>query len=1123
MRLAAILSSSLILLAIFSAFGYAHSKRFLSGGFVEEIWIIEDSTRTQLYLPYAISQPELITGGGDTLSADSEYKWIDSLKAIKIDENYTITYPDTLKILYRSLQVSESWEFFYYELDTAQTSIDSLTEYKPEPIKTGKAIDPFKNWEGLRRKGTITRGLSFGGSEGAVTSGLHLELSGKPASDVVVDAVLDDRDLPASSNQGGSATLSELDKILLKISSPYLDAELGDWDLNWQNGRYSRITKRLKGGHLTGRYGVMTAEAAAAGSDNTFHSIMINADAGIQGPYDLTDKNGNRGVTVIVGSEKVYLDGDLLSRGRTNQYTIDYRNGTIAFTPAVIILDNSRIEVEYEYIDGNYARHFYAGKLAANRIVDGKLTVESNFIAEGRNRDRPLSFDWKSEWKNKVKDAGDNPLAATVSGIDTVGRGEGDYIWESIDGRRILKFSQPDSAGKPTGFLSVTFSVDSAGDYSRHYDSDLQAYYFEWEGVNQGNWSPVIYLPLPENLNHYSILFDYDDKFYRIESEAAFSDFDKNTLSSIGDDNNSGFAYNAAAYFGDSKNSTVFGLLKFDARDGRYASLQRSQEPDYLHRWNITDDLEGERREYEAEISLRPYSGLLFQSGAGWLDRGEDGNNYRYELKSEWAYSQIRTFLYYSLARRTGKQDSSSNDRETLTGQISRSRGAIKPGYVFDQETVDAGKSGNRWRNHNLYLDLGKNRTNNLRIAFRYSNEDLKTVNGYINSTDMRTVQTDWSLRNADFGGAGLSLQRSYLTYGDPFLANSVSNSVDLRFYYLPVNSPLRFDMDYALNTGNRRIELPVAEYAGENKGNYRREGSRYVPDPNGDFILTGAETDTVGLSTNVKLSSKLYWRRKKQNVGESGVLNALTSSTTRLDVFLSTEAGDPLEAVFLYPTAFKTGDLINSNLHFNQDFNFLERNSTGNGKLSVRYIEDRSRFSAGGELVQDFTSVLRLRNRIDKLINTRIEPVYGYSKRTGLISGKSRSKVESWGSEQELILRNAEMKFEPGIEFEYEERNDRLDGYKAIIRSWIPSLNWSIMQDGLLRIETEYARLTSSSPSPNYDLDKGWQKGDNYVVTANFDYLIRSYLTVRAFYRGRWIGKRVPRHEGFLELTATL
>ena len=60
-------------------------------------------------------------------------------------------------------------------------------------------------------------------------------------------------------------------------------------------------------------------------------------------------KGGTPG-QVVAGSERVYLNGQLLHRGDGQDYVVDYDRGLLTFTPARPITGESRLTVEYQYL-----------------------------------------------------------------------------------------------------------------------------------------------------------------------------------------------------------------------------------------------------------------------------------------------------------------------------------------------------------------------------------------------------------------------------------------------------------------------------------------------------------------------------------------------------------------------------------------------------------------------------------------------------------------------------------------------------------------------------------------------------------------------------------------------------
>ena len=83
---------------------------------------------------------------------------------------------------------------------------------------------------------------------------------------------------------------------------------------------------RIAGSDIDGSVSFTGATARGKYTTNQFQGMES-----VQGPYLLTGANGENHLLIIAGSERVYLDGELMTRGDVNDYTIDYSSGEVTF------------------------------------------------------------------------------------------------------------------------------------------------------------------------------------------------------------------------------------------------------------------------------------------------------------------------------------------------------------------------------------------------------------------------------------------------------------------------------------------------------------------------------------------------------------------------------------------------------------------------------------------------------------------------------------------------------------------------------------------------------------------------------------------------------------------------
>lgn len=435
------------------------------------------------------------------------------------------------------------------------------------------ATNPWQSGS-LISNGAYTRGLSFGNSQNLVfNSNLNLQLNGKLGNDLELQAALSDNSIPLQPD-GTTRQLQEFDRIFIQLKRKNTALTAGDYDLTRPAGYFSNYFKRLQGGMVEykgiGDLGLgsrkrrvsqssilnpqsqdtLGVRVAAAVSRGKFARQLVQGQEGNQGPYRLQGAEGERFIIVLAGTEKVFLDGQLLRRGLSDDYIIDYNLGEVTFTPRRLISKDSRLIIEFEYAVQTYLR----STLAANTNWNTRRgRAYFNFYSEQDSRNNGGAQELSVVERRRLAEVGDNLRNAFASGVDTLA---------DFDPSRVL-YRIVDSVvcGVPTPILYFSTSPDSARFTARftevlpgqgNYVLALTAAngrVYRWSPPDPvtcqptGNFEPVVRLIAPELRQLYAAGGDFQVfKGGRVTAEVALSNRDLNRFSPLGNEDNYGVA-----------------------------------------------------------------------------------------------------------------------------------------------------------------------------------------------------------------------------------------------------------------------------------------------------------------------------------------------------------------------------------------------------------------------------------------------------------------------------------------------------------------------------------------------------------------------------------------------------
>jgi hypothetical protein len=597
-----------------------------------------------------------------------------------VNSTLTWTHPpagvDSVLITYRA---------FPYKLNSVarRYNYDSIQNYflvRPyDRDKSGQSsTDNFFNFGNITYNGSFGRSISFGNSQDAVvTSNLNLQISGFLADSIEISAAITDNNIPIQPD-GTTADLNEFDKIFLQFKKKNWALTMGDIDLRQNQLYFLNFYKRLQGAsfettteiapHVTNK--VLASAAIAKGK---FTRNIFPGQEGNQGPYKLQGANGELYFIVLAGTEKVFIDGQLMQRGEDQDYIINYNTAEVTFTANRMITQDARIQVEFEYADRNYLNvNLY---LYDEATINDRLKVRLALFSNSDSRNSPINQTLTPDQNKFLSRLGDSITHAyyPVANIDTFAAGK--VLYRRVDTTYINK------AGAVVHDSAFVFSTDitqtlynlsfaNVGQGYGNYIPDLNGVngnVYIWvapvNGVMQGSYEAAEFLVTPKTQTIMTIGADYAvDKHTSVSVEAAKSHYDINTLSTIDKKNDDGYA--AKFQFKNLKTlgSSAKGLQLTSAAGYEYVQknfnpLERLRSPEFTRDWGLSLAVNpADERIYNASFLLSDKKLNSIKYDVARYDRGDGFSGMRNTV------SHHQTFHDWTVTDQVSLTTSDSNN-----------------------------------------------------------------------------------------------------------------------------------------------------------------------------------------------------------------------------------------------------------------------------------------------------------------------------------------------------------------------------------------------------------------------------------------------------------------------------
>lgn len=460
-------------------------------------------------------------------------------------------HSDSIDITYRvfPFRINQTVQRYNFDSIRYNFSVD-----KPFTFKSNSATNKLIDFGDLNYNGSIGRGISFGNNQDAVVnSTLNLQLNGFIGDSLEFNAAISDNNIPIQP-QGNTQNIQDFDRIFMQVKKGGWQVNFGDIDIRQNEDRFLNFYKRLQGASFLSNsefnHGMKNSLiASGAIAKGKFTKNVITPLEGNQGPYKLYGGNNEVYFAVLAGTEKVFIDGQLMERGEDRDYVIDYNTAEITFTAKRLITKDSRIQVEFEYGDRNYLNSMIYARDEFN--IKDKVVISVGLYSNSDAKNSPINQTLTDSQRHFLSTIGNNTDSAlfpsaivdTFSAnkilykrVDTVVNGNADSVYVF-------------STNKDDTLYNLSFTNVGLGNGNYIADEgNANGRVFTWiapvNGKPQGEWEPVVFLVTPRKHQIISGTARYNiNKHTYFKFSGAASNYDVNTFSAIGNTDNRGTAW----------------------------------------------------------------------------------------------------------------------------------------------------------------------------------------------------------------------------------------------------------------------------------------------------------------------------------------------------------------------------------------------------------------------------------------------------------------------------------------------------------------------------------------------------------------------------------------------------
>lgn len=1013
---------------------------------------------------------------------------------------------------------------------------------------------------GLKKSGSISRGIAFGNRQDlSVNSSLNLELSGYVAPNLQVLASITDDNLPIQP-EGNTNKLQEFDQVFIQLFNDRFKLIAGDFWLSKPDGYFMTYKKRGQG--LTGEYywlkeknRTLKTQVSGALSKGKFNRQIIQGIEGNQGPYRLRGNENEPFIIVLSGTERVYIDGRLLTRGQENDYIIDYNTSELRFTARNLITKDVRIVVEFQYSDQNYARSlFQFSTSATSKNFDWWI----NAYSEQDAKNQPLQQNLTNDQKLLMSQIGDSIELARTVVIDSTGFSENLVMYQLVDS---LGFDSVlvASVNPALAVYKVNFSYVGVGGGDYVFDKfTALGKVYRWVqpigGNSVGDYAPVSVLITPKKQQLFTAGATYRLKEkWTFTAELGRSGYDLNTFSSLDRFDDVGYSMRSKIEytqpFGkDSVNNWEW-KSKFEVEmlDPYFKPIEQYRLVEFDRDWNVRDQSYSGNQVYSMlSTGLQHRKFGNFNVSGQQFKFGDDFDGLRTMAQANWRQNGFQIIGDASFLN-SNAQNSNTFFRHRV--DISKQFNKFKIGYKDDQEQNKfvQGDSLLTKRSYSFfdyqgYVAYGDTTSGELRLSYRERVDGLSDSTRLKQVAKARTISGEWLKK--DWKNQRLLVVANYrvLEIKDTVLMtqkpeNSTNGRIDheLKLWKNAINLTTFYEVGAGLEQKRTFIYIKVndgqgvytwIDYNGDNiKDLNEFEIAAYADQASYIRVFTPSNEYTKTYSN--EYNQTLAIRPERIWSSSKGIKSFLSrfSTQSRFRIQRKTANFDGFNSYNPFVTRVEDSSLISTSSNQKHSFYFNRTSAVFGCDYSYQQITSKVQLATGFDGRTNESHELNGRVNIKKEWSILANYERGTKNSFVDYTTGRNFKLNYWQTKNSLVFQpTTSLRFSIDGRFSTKKNAVEFGGEIAKIQDLGITAKFNQTQKGSLQGQFNYIQMQFNG-DPNtplgFELLEALKPGKNFVWSLGYQRTLSKNLQISIQYNGRQSEGAKTIHAGGMEVRA--